>query len=93
MVNGTLSRILYVGAFACIGLLIVCMTILSTAGAAIPTELSGALMALIAFVAGAHIKPPVSLAATASVASDSPVTIVTTTSGKVTTHPDDADAS
>lgn len=58
MVNGTLSRILYIGAFAIVGLVITAITVLAMNGHPVPGELQIVLPTLIAFIAGSQITPP-----------------------------------
>lgn len=61
MVNGTTSRLLYIGAYVvilvCLGSILALK--LNDAGAAVPTEVDMVLTSSIAFVLGAHIKPPI----------------------------------
>ena len=58
MVNGTLSKILYLGAFAMIGLCIVAITVLAMGNHETPAQLQVVMTALLAMIAGSHITPP-----------------------------------
>ena len=58
MVNGTLSRILYVGAFVLTGICVVGYIILAMLARTIPGELAAAFTASLALIAGSHITPP-----------------------------------
>jgi len=58
MVNGTLSRILYIGAFVCMGLCIIGYIVLAVAVKPVPAELGIAFTGSLALVAGSHITPP-----------------------------------
>lgn len=58
MINGTLSRILYLGAFAMVGMCIVGYIVLSMSNDPIPAELNTAMMVAFSLIAGSHITPP-----------------------------------
>lgn len=59
MVNGSTSKIIYLGAWLCAFTCIVGIVILGIGQDPIPVELGLALTACISFVAGAHVKAPV----------------------------------
>lgn len=59
MVNGTTSRILYVGAYGMIAMVLAGIVLLSSTNHPIPIELDAALTTLLGFIAGAHVKPPI----------------------------------
>lgn len=59
VVNGATSRIIYTGAFVMLAICLVGDIVLAMQDKAIPTELSSVTFAVITFLLGAHIKPPV----------------------------------
>ena len=59
MVNGTLSRILYLSAAVLVGVCLVGIIALGLTDRPVPQELTGALTACTAFLFGAHVRPPV----------------------------------
>lgn len=60
MVNGSTSRILYIGAFVLLGVCIVAMAALAVLKAPAPSIFDAVIVGLLGFIVGAHIKPPVS---------------------------------
>jgi hypothetical protein len=64
MVNGAVSRIVYIGAFVCILACIAGIIILAVTDHETPNELMLALTACLGIVGGSHILPPISDAAT-----------------------------
>lgn len=58
MVNGTLSKILYLGAFGMMGLCVIGIIALSITEHAVPPELTVAFSSSLALIAGSHITPP-----------------------------------
>lgn len=60
MVNGTLSRILYLGAIILILACIVGIIAHGLTDRPVPYELTGVLSSCLAFLFGAHVRPPIS---------------------------------
>lgn len=57
MVNGTLSRILYIGALALIGMIIAGVVIITVSHEDVPAQLWGMMTALVSFLFGTHVTP------------------------------------
>ena len=58
MVNGTLSRIIYIGAFVLAAVVIVVVGVLTLEHVAVPGELYALLATLGTMIVGTHITPP-----------------------------------
>ncbi len=58
MINGTLSRIIYIGALMLIGLIVVSMVYLTTQQLETPTDIKVMLGTLVGMIAGSQITPP-----------------------------------
>lgn len=70
MVNGTLSKIIYIGAYALAALALIGFILLGMTDRPVGPELYGAFFGAMGIIGGAHLEPPINPKATADALAD-----------------------